>query len=139
MADPMSDEYRAEAWERFVTEHGGAAADEEQLAGVDVPALLDQMNRLRTELAIRTASLATAETNLRLLGGPGALARRKEPEDARDDLARRLERILITAAELHEFNSPEGEHAALCFGCRLEREARGEVGDRLIHAPGERT
>ncbi|GAA2298482.1 hypothetical protein GCM10010402_66390 [Actinomadura luteofluorescens] len=39
-----------------------------------------------------------------------------------DEANRRIALGLASAAELHEFNSPEGEHLDGCRGCRLEEE-----------------
>ncbi|WP_329520534.1 DUF6292 family protein [Spirillospora sp. NBC_01491] len=38
------------------------------------------------------------------------------------ELRRRLEDVRRTVAELHDFNSPEGDHVDGCPGCRLEHE-----------------
>lgn len=43
-------------------------------------------------------------------------------QSAADETNRRINAALRTAADLHEFNSPEGEHLDGCPGCRLETE-----------------
>lgn len=43
-------------------------------------------------------------------------------QSAANEANRRINSALQTAAELHEFNSPEGDHLDGCPGCRLENE-----------------
>lgn len=43
-------------------------------------------------------------------------------QSATDEANRRINAALRTAADLHEFNSPKGEHLDGCPGCRLETE-----------------
>lgn len=45
--------------------------------------------------------------------------------DERDEARRRIALALTTAAELHQFNSPDGDHLDGCPGCRLEDELNG--------------
>ncbi|TYK47182.1 hypothetical protein [Actinomadura decatromicini] len=40
--------------------------------------------------------------------------------DERDGLAEQARRVWMAAAELHQFNSPEGEHLDGCPGCRID-------------------
>ncbi|MFD0902374.1 hypothetical protein [Actinomadura sediminis] len=52
----------------------------------------------------------------------------KQAEAERDRLAEQARQARWLAAEMHEFNSPEGEHLPDCPGCRIERALDGEPG-----------
>ncbi|WP_242890175.1 hypothetical protein [Actinomadura litoris] len=75
------------------------------------------------EDGVKDATIATLEHQIT------ALTQRAEAAEAeRAPLAEQVERARATAAELHEFNSPEGEHPSGCMGCRLEGELGQELG-----------
>lgn len=79
-----------------------ARARVEELAGL--------RDGLRTEVAEVEAERDDAQRTAAVL------------QSAVDEANRRINLALRTAAELHEFNSPEGEHLDGCPGCRLENE-----------------
>src|SRR5690606_18414091 len=46
-------------------------------------------------------------------------------EAERDRLTEQARRVWMAAAEMHEFNSPEGDHLEGCPGCRIEAALSG--------------
>lgn len=46
-------------------------------------------------------------------------------QDATNDLAEQIRRAWMVAAEMHEFNSPDGDHLEGCPGCRVEAALGG--------------
>lgn len=111
-----------------------------------VPALLDEVEQLRKELDLAMGPRMYLDVqkilDRALGGGPNdgagkglvadvalvadrmaqAEAASAVLQSAADETARRINTALTTAADLHEFNSPEGDHLAGCPGCRLEND-----------------
>ncbi|WP_242892621.1 hypothetical protein [Actinomadura litoris] len=91
--------------------------------------LVNDRDQLRAELAEAREERDAARqiSKGRTMEQYDAIERAEKAEAEWERLAEQVKTARVTAAELHDFNSPEGEHTALCFGCRLERELGQEA------------
>jgi cell division septum initiation protein DivIVA len=125
MNEPMSDEQLAEI-----------RADDCAMEIAEVVELLTEVDRLRTELAHMTVArdvfvqlTKEAETERDRLAEQVKRADEENRALAREhDLL--AKRVWMAAAEMHEFNSPEGDHLPDCPGCRIERALGGTEAGR---------
>lgn len=92
---------------------------------------LAEVKRLRAERARAVEALSDIGQTAEAAAGDledGINAELLAFHAERDRLAEQARQARWAAAEMHEFNSPEGEHLPDCPGCRIERALDAEPG-----------